>query len=82
MYAIPESHDYYHFAINVHLQDYKDSVLQKESLRQILNKTCYLLAILWSIQNLEWDSLNLRDLERTPFLKEDLQQCIDVAEKK
>ena len=81
LYAIPDSWDYYHFAITTHLQDYKDSVLQKECLQQTLDKTRYLLAILWSIQNLVWDSLNLKILEQTPFSKEDLQQCIDVAAK-
>ena len=81
LYGIPESYDYYHFAITAHLQDYKNSVLQRESLQQIFDKTRYLLAILWSIQNLVWDSLNLKNLEQTPFSKEDLQQCIDVAAK-
>lgn len=81
LYAIPDSYDYYHVAITAHLQKYKDSVLQRECLQQILDKTRYLLAILWSIQNLEWDSLNLKTLERIPFSKEDLQQCIDVAAK-
>lgn len=81
LYAIPDSYDYYHVAITAHLQDYKNNVLQEECLQQILNKTCYLLAILWSIQNLVWNNLNLRTLEQTPFSKEDLQQCIDVAAK-
>jgi hypothetical protein len=79
LYAIPESWDYNQYAILTHLHNYQDSVLQRECLQQIFDKTRYLLAILWSIQNLVWDSLNLRNLERTPFLKEDLQQCIDVA---
>lgn len=81
MYAIPESYDYNCFAIIAHLQNYKDSVLQRECLQQIFDKTLYLLAILWSIQNLVWDSFVLKNLEQTPFSKEDLQQCIDVAAK-
>lgn len=81
LYAIPDPYDYNHFAITAHLQNYKDTVLHRECLQQIFDKTRYLLAILWSIQNLVWDSLNLRTLERTPFSKEDLQQCIDVAAK-
>lgn len=81
LYAIPDSYDYYNFAVGVHLQRYKDSVSQRECLQQIFDKTRYLLAVLWSIQNVEWDSFNLKNLERTPFSKEDLQQCIDVAAK-
>ena len=81
LYAIPDSYDYYHFAIAAHLQRYKDSVSQIECLQSIFDKTRYLLAILWSIQNLVWDSHNLKILEQTPFSKEDLQQCIDVAAK-
>ena len=79
LYAIPESQDYHQYAIIAHLHNYKNTVLQKECLLYIFDKTRYLLAILWSIQNLVWDNLNLRTLERTPFSKEDLQQCIDVA---
>lgn len=81
LYAIPEPYDYNQYAIIAHLQNYKDSVLQRECLQQIFDKTRYLLAILWSIQNVEWDKLNLKTLEQTPFSKEDLQQCIDVAAK-
>lgn len=81
LYAIPDSYDYYNFAVGTHLQRYKDSMLQRECLQQIFDKTRYLLAILWSIQNVVWDNLNLKELEQIPFPKEDLQQCIDVAAK-
>lgn len=64
LYAIPDSYDYYPIAIAVHLQRYKDSVSQIESLQQIFDKTRYLLAILWSIQNLAWDNHNLKTLNK------------------
>lgn len=80
IYCCPEPQDYNQYAIGFHLNDYSLSLNRREE--SLLQLTIYiqsLMAVLWSIEYLEWDDLNLRHLRRIVFPPEDLQKCIDTA---
>lgn len=80
IYCCPGPQDYNQYAIGTHLNEYDFSLKKREkSLLQLTVYTQALMAVLWSIEYLEWDNLNLKHLRRIIFPPEDLQKCIDTA---